>query len=144
MQLDVLTIAQLSMVISQITAPAFLLAAEAEFLAVLVSRMDRIVDRSRTISTISADESARAHLKAELPILRRRAVLMHRAIFWTVASGVVTSLLVILGFVTAFLHARHEYGAAIMFIIALGLFTAALISFGLEVRLAISEVDRFG
>jgi hypothetical protein len=89
---------------------------------------------------IHEDDHEQVHLKAELPALKHRATLMHRAIYWTVASGIVTSMLVILGFLTAFLHARHEYGAAMMFIVALGLLTAALISFALEVKLALSEI----
>lgn len=138
------TIAQLATIISQIAAPAFLLGAEAELLAVLVSRMDRTVDRSRAIAAIPDDDDERRHLKAELPSLRRRVGLLHRAILWSVASGVVTGLLVIVAFAMAFLNARHEYGAAGLFIVALGLFTAALISFAREVHLGLTEFDYLG
>jgi hypothetical protein len=127
-------------VISQVTGPAFLLAAEAQLLTVLVARMDRIIDRSRALSALGEGD-AQAHLKAELPTLQRRAILMHRSIYWTVASGIVTSFLVILGFATAFFHMRHEYGAALLFTVALALFTAGLIAFAREVKLAFSEID---
>lgn len=134
------TIEQLSNVITQVTGPAFLLAAEAQLLSVLVSRLDRLVDRSRDLAELD-DEDAKAHRKVELPILRRRAVLLHRSIYWGVASCVVTSLLVIIAFASALLHLRHEYGAALLFVVAMTLFTGALIVFGQEVRLGYFEID---
>jgi hypothetical protein len=137
---DAPTIDQLSNVITQVTGPAFLLAAEAQLLSVLVSRLDRIVDRSRELAELD-DEDARAHRKIELPILRKRAVLVHRSIYWGVASCVVTSFLVIVAFAAALLHLRHEYGAALLFVVAMALFTAALIVFAQEVRLGYSEID---
>lgn len=141
MLLDTPSIDQLSTVISQVAGPAFLLAAQAEFLDVLISRMDRVVDRSRTLS-VPSDDDPYEHLRTELPALKKRAVLLHRAIYWTVGSGVVTSLLVILAFMTAFFRFRHEVGAAIMFTVALAMFAAALILFAREVKLAFSEVDQ--
>lgn len=140
MLLETPSLEQLSNVISQVTGPAFLLAAEAQLLAVLVARLDRIVDRSRALSALG-DDDPRVHLKAELPILRRRAKLMHRAIHWGVASCIVTSLLVIVGFVSALLHVQHEYGAGVMFAAAMALFTAALIAFWREIALGFSEID---
>lgn len=140
MLFDTLTIEQLSTVIAQVTGPAFLLAAEAQLLAVLVSRLDRIVDRSRELADL-AEEDARAHRKIELPILRRRAQLVHRSIYWGVASCVVTSLLVIVAFSAAFFRFRHEFGAGILFMVAMALFTAALIAFAREVQLGYSEID---
>jgi hypothetical protein len=141
MLLDTPSINQLSTVISQVAGPAFLLAAQAEFLDVLISRMDRVVDRSRSLSVLS-DDDPQVNLRTELPALQQRAGLLHRAIYWTVGSGVVTSLLVILAFLTAFFRFRHEVGAAIMFTIALAMFAAALIVFAREVKLAFSEVDQ--
>ena len=72
-----------------------------------------------------------------------KAVILHRSIYWTVGSGIVTSLLVILAFAAAMLHFKHEYGAAIMFTVALTMFSAALIAFAREIRLAFSEVEQF-
>ena len=134
------SIEQLSNVISQVTGPAFLLAAEAQLLSVLVSRLDRIVDRSRDLAALG-DEDARAHFKIELPILKKRATLMHYSIYWGVASCIVTSLLVILGFAAAFFRVPHEYGAGLLFVVAMLLFTAALVAFGKEVKLGYTEID---
>jgi hypothetical protein len=135
------SIEQLSNVISQVTGPAFLLAAEAQLLTVLVSRLDRIIDRARTIVQTDGDSAAQVHLKAELPILRKRGQLMHHAIYWGVASCIVTSLLVILSFAAAFFHVRHEYGAGLLFALAMALFTAALIAFARELQLGYLEIS---
>lgn len=140
MLFDAPTIEQLSLVISQVTAPAFLLAAEAQLLGVLVSRQDRIVDRARELADLD-DGHAWAHRKVELPILRDRAELIHRSIYWGVASCVVTSFLVIVAFASAFFRFRHEFGAGLLFMIAMALFTAALIAFALEIKLAYTEID---
>ncbi|BDV35951.1 MULTISPECIES: DUF2721 domain-containing protein [Methylocystis] len=140
MLFDAPTIEQLSIVISQVTGPAFLLAAEAQLLGVLVSRQDRIVDRARELADLD-DGHAQAHRKVEVPILRRRAVLVHRSIYWGVASCVVTSFLVIVAFASAFFRFRHEFGAGFLFMIAMGLFTAALVAFALEIKLAYAEID---
>jgi hypothetical protein len=141
MTFDSLSVQQLSTVIYQVTGPAFLLAAEAQLLSVLVTRMDRIVDRSHLLDRLGDGEDI-AQLREELPVLEKRARLMHKAIYWGVASCIVTSVLVILSFVAAFLRMRHEYGAGIMFAVAMALFTAALVFFGREVRLSAFEVDR--
>ncbi|MFO1124529.1 MAG: DUF2721 domain-containing protein [Methylocystis sp.] len=111
----------------------------AQLLSVLVSRLDRIVDRSRLINHADDDE-AHAHLKAELPILKQRGMLMHFAIYWGVASCIVTSVLVIVSFAAAYLHMRHEYGAGLLFAVAMALFTAALIAFARELQLGYLEI----
>ncbi len=141
MLLNTPSIEQLSNVISQVTGPAFLLAAEAQLLSVLVSRLERIVDRSRIIASKEGDSAEYAHLKAELPILRQRGLLMHRAMYWGVASCIVTSVLVIISFAAAYLHMRHEYGAGLLFALAMALFTAALIAFAKELQLAYLEIS---
>jgi hypothetical protein len=43
--------------------------------------------------------------------------------------------------VAAYIGARHEPSAAILFTLALGLFTASLISFAREVKVALNQND---
>lgn len=135
------SIQQLSNVIAQVTGPAFLLAAEAQLLDVLVARLDHVLDRAEALEAMDPDDPGAAQ-KAELPILQARAKLIHTSISWGVASCVTTSVLVILSFLAAFVHLRHEYGSGLLFVVAMALFTAALIAFGREVKLAYSEIDR--
>ena len=135
---DTITVDQLSLVISQAAAPAFLLGAVASFLSVLVTHMSRILDRSRAISDISDDDPKTRELKVQLPELRLRAVLVIRAIYWAVGSGITTCLLMIVAFASAYIGARHEPAAAVLFT-SLCLFTASLISFAREVRIALNQ-----
>jgi Protein of unknown function (DUF2721) len=84
---DTPTAAQLSQVISQVTAPAFLLGAVAAFVSVLISRMDRIIDRSQALDAIADDNKVKASLKSDIPRLKARAVLLNKAIFFSTISA---------------------------------------------------------
>lgn len=138
---EVITLDQLSLVISQAAAPAFLLGAVASFLSVLVSHMSRIIDRSRAINDIPDDDPKKAAIKATLPQLKLRASLVNRAIYWAIASGISTCLLMIAAFGSAYFGIRHEPGAAILFVASLGLFTFSLISFAREVKVAMAHTE---
>jgi hypothetical protein len=52
-------------------------------------------------------------------------------------------MLVILAFVSAFWGWRHEYGAGILFVIALSFFVASLISLWREVRAAFRDIEYY-
>jgi hypothetical protein len=51
----------LSQVISQATAPAFLLGAVSGFLAVLMARIGRVLDRIRAVGEIAVADQVAAH-----------------------------------------------------------------------------------
>ena len=135
------TMDQLQLVISQAAAPAFILGAVASFLSVLLSHMGRIIDRSRAIHDLAEGDPKKEQLKAHLPQLRLRARMLHRAIYWAVGSGIVTCLLMIAAFASAYFGVRHEPGAGVLFTAALGLFTAALVSFDREVGIALKHPE---
>lgn len=138
---DTPSVSQLSQVIAQAAAPAFLLGAIAAFIAVLIGRLNRIVDRTVFINSISEEDTPRYRLKADLPRLMRRAAMLNRAIFWAVVASISVTILVIVAFLTAFFQLPHERGVAIFFLISLGAFTVSLIDFAREVRIALSEYD---
>jgi len=140
---DLPTMNQLQVVISQTAAPAFLLGAVASFLSVLVSHMGRVIDRYRSINDLSDENPKKAELKANLPHLRRRAFILHRAIYWAVGSGVATCVLMIMGFATAYFGFRHEPGAALLFTVSLTLFTVSLIAFAREISIALKQPEAF-
>jgi len=137
------TVSQLSQVISQAAAPAFLLGAVAAFIAVLISRLNRIIDRTILLNGIADDDIVKSRLKADLPRLMRRAAMMNRALFWAVISSISVTLLVIVAFASAFFEIQHERGVAVLFMISLGAFTISLIDFAREVRIALSEFDHY-
>ena len=135
------SVSQLSQVISQAAAPAFLLGALAAFIAVLISRFNRIVDRTIVLNAIADHDAAKSRLKADLPRLMRRAAVINRAIFWAVIGSITITLMVIVAFVSAFFQIQHERGVAVLFIISLGAFVVSLVDFAREVRIALSEFD---
>jgi len=140
---DTPSVTQLSQVIGQVTAPAFLLGAVAAFTSVLISRMNRIIDRSQALNAIRDDDASKAHLKLDIPRLKRRAGLLNSAILFSIVSAIITSLLVIVAFVCAFYNMRHEYGVAVLFVVALGFFTVSLVYLAREARIALNELDHY-
>ena len=141
---DTPSVSQLSQVISQAAAPAFLLGALAAFIAVLISRLNRIIDRTIALNAIADDDTVKSRLKADLPRLMRRAMIVNRAILWAVIGSIAVTVLVIVAFLSAFFEVQHERGVALMFMIALGAFTVSLVDFAREVRIAVNEFDHHG
>jgi hypothetical protein len=137
MQIDTPSAAHLSQVISQVTAPAFLLGAVAAFASLLIGRMNRVVDRLQVLNATIDSDTSRTH--ADIPHLKRRAALLNKSIVLSTLSAIVTSLLVILAFVSAFFQIRHEYGVALLFVVALTFFTLSLIDLVREARLSLHE-----
>jgi len=137
------SVSQLSQVISQAAAPAFLLGALAAFIAVLISRLNRIVDRTIILNAIPDDDIVRCRLKADLPRLLRRAAMVNRAIFWAVVASISVTLLVVVAFITAFFELQHERGVAIFFLISARRVHDLAIDFAREVRIALSEFDHY-
>jgi Protein of unknown function (DUF2721) len=134
---------QLSQVISHATAPAFLLGAVAGFVSILIARMNGIIDRIRSLNSIADDDTPRARLKSDIPRLEHRARLMNNAIYLAVGSGICTTVLVILAFISAFVGIRHEQVVGLLFVVALGLLGAALFTLAREVRIALNEFDHY-
>jgi Protein of unknown function (DUF2721) len=135
------SVSQLSQVITQAIAPAFLLGALAAFVSVLTLRMNRVVDRSQMLNGIDDADKTRAHLKADLPRMQQRAILLNNAVLLATLSAICATLLVMVAFVSAFFNIQHERGIAALFVITLGFFAAALVNFARETRVALHEFD---
>jgi hypothetical protein len=137
------TSTQLAEVIGQVTAPAFLLGAVAAFVSVLISRMNRIIDRLQALNAIGDDNPGKSQVKSDIPRLKRRAALLNKSILFAIISAIITSILVIMAFLTASLNVRHEYGVGVLFILSLGFFTASLVNLARETLTAQHEYDHF-
>jgi hypothetical protein len=135
------SIDQLSRIIGNVAAPAFLLGAVAAFISVLMSRINRVIDRSQFLHGIGDDDEPRSYLKADLPRLKRRAQLLNRALLCSVVAAILTALIIIVAFISAMMSVAHEYGVAILFIGALLLFCAALVDLARETRIALHDND---
>jgi hypothetical protein len=135
------SLGQLSSIIGSVAAPAFLLGAVAAFISVLMSRMNRVIDRSQYLHKITEADKERAYLRADIPRLKRQAKLLNGSIFYATISGIMTALIIIVAFVSAMLHLSHEYGAAIFFVVALVFFLLALIDLARETRIGLRDFD---
>ncbi|WP_084788573.1 DUF2721 domain-containing protein [Bradyrhizobium sp. Cp5.3] len=135
------SIDQLSRIIATVAAPAFLLGAVASFIAVLISRINRVVDRSQVLHAIVDDDSSKAYLKADIPRLKRRAALLNRSLLCSIISAILTALIIIVAFISSMFSMAHEYGVAILFVAALVLFCLSLIDLAREARIALHEND---
>jgi len=135
------SIDQLGRIIGNVAAPAFLLGAVAAFISVLMSRINRVIDRAQFLHGIGEGDNARSYLKADIPRLRRRAALLNRSLFCSVVAAILTALIIVVAFVSALMHVAHEYGVAILFIGALLLFCMSLIDLARETRIALHDND---
>jgi hypothetical protein len=138
-----LSLSEISHVIALATAPAFLLGGIVGFLTLLVSRMARIMDRVRFLDEID-EQDRRARLKADLPLLRRRAKLIHLSMTLSIASGVTTALLVVIAFLGALLDLELEILIASLFVLSLLSFVAALCIMVQEAVIALREFAHYG
>jgi len=141
--LETPSITQLSDVINHAIAPAFMLGAVSGFISVLVTRLNRIIDRCRLDAPHDGSDSIEKQLYPDMPVLNRRAALINHALFWAVASALVTILLMILAFADAFFEIPHERGVALLFTLALVLFGISLINFAREIRLTIKDPNNY-
>jgi hypothetical protein len=135
------SIDQLGRIIGNVAAPAFLLGAVAAFISVLMSRINRVIDRAQFLHGIGEGDGTRSYLKADIPRLRRRAALLNRSLFCSVVAAILTALIIVVAFVSALMHVAHEYGVAILFIGALLLFCMSLIDLARETRIALHDND---
>jgi hypothetical protein len=133
---------QLSRVIQEAVAPAFLLGAVAGFVSILLGRTTSLVERIRHLNDIT-DEETRAQLKADIPLLRRRITFLNSAIRFALASGMCTALLLVAGFGSALLRLQHVYSAALLFFLSVVLLVASLVRFFQEASIGLTEADHY-
>ena len=103
--------------------------------------MNRVIDRSQFLHGIADEDGSKAYLKADIPRLKRRATLLNQSIFYSTVCAIVTGSLIIVAFVSAMLHLAHEYGVAILFVVALVFFVLSLVNLARETRIALHDFD---
>ena len=122
-------------------APVFLLSGVGALLAVLTSRLARVIDRSRALDTQLATASPDATaVRGQLQTLSRRAKLISRAI----ALCTVTALLVCAVIATLFLGAFARFDVsvpvALLFVAAMIALFVGLLAFLREIFLATANL----
>ena len=117
--------------ISHATAPAFMLGAVASYMAILISRLERVADKRRALRTNPASDPT-GEIEASFA---RRMELLSRAISFAVVSALFTAGLLIGGFLAALLGVGHGTVMAGMFAIALALLMASLVNLAREMKI---------
>lgn len=125
-------------------APVFLLTAIAGFLGAISVRLGRVIDRARKLEAevpSHADDSReRKLLVAELAVLDRRMILAHRAVSLSVAAAISVCIIIILLFLSSISGLHPDQIVPVLFMVAMALQTAGLISFALETRIGTRTV----
>jgi hypothetical protein len=123
-------------------APVFLLSGIGAFLNVCVSRLSRIVDRSREVEPRLLDSRGAEHDRwvRELAILDRRMNLVSWATALAVLSAVLTCLVVALLFAAALTRTHFGTAIALLFIATMMSIGAGFAIFLVETRLGARAV----
>ncbi|HEY0800620.1 MAG TPA: DUF2721 domain-containing protein [Steroidobacteraceae bacterium] len=132
---------QLSNVIAHATAPAFLLGALSGFIAILITRLNWIIDQPVLLQAVQENDPAGHALEEPNAAPQAPRRLDQRGDLMGCGQQHRTALLLIVAFLIAFFALPHEYGVAIPFVIALGTFTVSLTRFAQEVRIAVMDFE---
>ena len=119
-------------------APAFLLSGVAAFLAVLNSRLARVIDRTRMIEPLTLEDED----INELRILMRRRKYINRAITLSTACALLVALVIALMFLGIVVHFAVVKIVVSLFIAAMLALIGALLMFLREVHLAVRYFRR--
>lgn len=136
------SIVDISQAIQLSVAPVFLLVGIAAFINAFVSRLSRVVDRSRHLEGLlqEADGEVREDALHELCILDRRARLVYIGITLGITTALLVCILIVTMFVEAFLGANHALLVGGLFVAAMLSLIGTLVAFLREVFLAISSL----
>lgn len=123
-------------------APVFLLSGIGVLLGVLTNRLARIVDRARKVAEGLSDPTGAGNTAAQdqLRIARRRSGLINVAITLSTIAALFVAMVVGLLFASTFVPINLAGPVAILFVLAMAALVGALLSFLLEVRVAIAAL----
>ena len=135
-------ISTVAQVIQLAVAPVFLLSGVGIMLTVLTGRLARVVERAREVEALakSAAPTDYPTHQQQLQVLSRRARLMNRAITLCTICALLVAFVVVALFVGAYVEFKLANVVALMFVIAMLSFIAALLCFLREVFLAIASL----
>jgi len=123
-------------------APVFLLSGIGAFLNVCVTRLSRIVDRTRDVEPLLLVSRGGEHDRwlGEMAVLDRRMNLVSWATGLTVLSGVLTCLVVALLFAATLTELQFGTAIALLFIASMLTIAAGFAVFLFETRLGARQV----
>jgi len=126
--------------------PVFLLNGIGVLLAMLTSRLARIIDRARSLEGRLHNGGGTddpTEIKRVLHFTSRRARLVNRAITLGTVAALLVAMVVALLFGAAFVTFPTAPVVAVLFVVCMGALVGSLLCFLIEVRMA-TEALRFG
>ena len=131
-------ISSVAYVIQLSVAPVFLLSGIGAMLAVMTSRLSRIIDRARVLEARLEDSTPDrvAVIEADLETLAHRARLIGPAITLCTATALLVCMVIAVLFLSAFLHFDTSVAVALLFVAAMVAFFFGLLWFLREIFVA--------
>jgi hypothetical protein len=140
--MDGIEVVDIAHAIELAVAPVFLLSGIGVFLGVLTNRLARIVDRARKVEEALRQAAAAAaeESRRQLRVASRRARLINVSITLSTIAALLVALVIALLFASTFVPINLAGPVAVLFVLAMGALVGALLSFLLEVRVAIDAL----
>jgi hypothetical protein len=140
--MDGIEVVDIANAIQLAVAPVFLLSGIGVFLGVLTSRLARIVDRARKVedSLRQATSGAPGEAAEQLRVAARRSRFINASITLSTVAALLVALVIALLFASTFVPINLAGSVAILFVLAMIALIGALLSFLLEVRIAIAAL----
>ena len=140
--MDGIEVVDIAHAIDLAVAPVFLLSGIGVLLGVLTNRLARIVDRARKVeeSLRQAMPSAPDAARDQLRVAARRARFINVSITLGTIAALLVALVVAVLFASTFVPLNLAGPVAVLFVLAMGALVGALLSFLLEVRIAIAAL----
>ena len=136
--MDETEVSAIAHVIQLSVAPVFLLSGIGAILAVMTSRLGRIIDRARVLEARLEEASSEhtAALEADLETLSHRAKFIGPAITLCTATALLVCMVIAVLFLSAFLRFDASVAVALLFIAAMLAFSLGLVWFLREIFIA--------
>ena len=140
--MDGIEVVDIAHAIDLAVAPVFLLSGIGVLLGVLTNRLARIVDRARKVEEglRQAIPSAPDDARDQLRVAARRAKFINVSITLGTIAALLVALVVAVLFASTFVPLNLAGPVAVLFVLAMAALVGALLSFLLEVRIAIAAL----
>lgn len=140
--MDGIEVVDIAHAIQLAVAPVFLLSGIGVFLGVLTSRLARIVDRARRVEDGLRQASGEAadEARTQLTVAARRARLTNASITLGTIAALLVALVIAMLFASTFVPMNLAGPVAVMFVLAMAALIGSLLSFLVEVRVAIAAL----
>jgi len=140
--MDGIEVVDIAHAIELAVAPVFLLSGIGVFLGVLTNRLARIVDRARRVgeSLRGASNGSPEEAREQLHVAARRSRFINVSITLSTVAALLVALVIALLFASTFVPINLAGSVALLFVLAMIALVGALLSFLLEVRVAIAAL----